>query len=60
MSFLKKLTKTAIDITTTPLSVVADVATLGGFLTDEDDPYTVQKLKQLKDDLEEVRDALDD
>jgi hypothetical protein len=60
MSFLKKLTKTAIDIATTPLAVASDIATLGGLLTDQDDPYTVQKLRQLKEDAEEVRDALDD
>jgi len=60
MGFFKKLAKTAIDAATTPIAVAADLATLGGVLTDQDDPYTVKKLKQLEEDWEEVRESLDD
>jgi len=36
------------------------VATFGGALTDQRKPYTAQKLEQLGDDAEEIRDSLDD
>lgn len=60
MGLFGKLIKTTIDIATTPIDIVKDVTTLGGALTDQDKPYTAQKFERLGDDLEEVRDEVDD
>jgi len=60
MGFLKKVAKTAFDAVTIPIAVAADLVTFGGINVDKDTPYTVDKLKQLADDWEEIRDALDD
>lgn len=59
MSFLKKVTKLTLDTVTTPLAVAADLVTLGGILTEKDDPYTIEKLRQLAEDWEETCDELD-
>jgi len=60
MSIFGKLLKTAVDVVTSPVAVVKDIATLGGAITDQRKPYTAQKLDQLGDDLEEIREELDD
>lgn len=60
MGFFGKLTQGVIDVATTPIDVVKDIATLGGVLTDEDEPYTVKKIKKLRDKAEEIYDSLDD
>jgi hypothetical protein len=60
VSIFGKLLKTAVDVATSPIAVVKDVATLGGAITDQRKPYTAQKLDQLGDDLEEIREELDD
>ncbi len=60
MGLLGKLLKTGLDVVTTPIEVIKDVATLGGAITDEDEPYTMKRLKRLADDTEEVRDELND
>lgn len=60
MSIFGKLLKTGLDVVTTPIDVVKDVATLGGTLTGERQTYTGKKIERLGDDLEEIRDSLDD
>lgn len=60
MGFFGKLTKLALDVIETPIAVVKDVATLGGALTDKNEPYTFKKLKDIGDDYEEMKDSLDD
>ena len=60
MGLFGKLLKTTFDVVTLPVDIVKDVATMGGVLTDEDKPYTAQKFERLGDDLEEVRDEVDD
>jgi hypothetical protein len=45
---------------TTPIAVVKDVATMGGACTDQAEPYTVKQLKRIGNDVEEIRDKLDD
>jgi len=55
-----KLLKTAFDVVTVPIAVAKDVATLGGAITDEDEPYTMQKLRQLDDDLDDIGEELED
>lgn len=57
--FFKGLTKAALDITTLPVSIVKDAVT-GDFIFDEDGGNTVGKFKQIKDDLEEARESLDE
>lgn len=59
MSIFGKLLKTGLDVITTPIDVVKDVATLGGTLTGEQQTYTGKKLERLGDDLEEIRDEAD-
>lgn len=60
MGFFGKLTKLALDVIETPIAAVKDVATLGGALTDKDEPYTLKKLKDIGDDYEEMKNSLDD
>jgi hypothetical protein len=60
MGLFGKLLKTGLDVVTTPIEVVKDAATLGGLCTDQDETYTMQRLKRLADDAEEVRDKVDD
>lgn len=38
----------------TPLSLVADVVTMGGVLTDRDEPYTVSSVSKVVDNLDEA------
>jgi hypothetical protein len=38
--FIEDLAKAAVGVVTIPVAVVADVVTLGGALTDRDEPYT--------------------
>jgi hypothetical protein len=59
VGLLESLLKTAIHVATTPVEIVKDVATLGGVLVDEDEPFSVQRAKKLKRDLEEVSDGVD-
>lgn len=60
MGFFSKLAKTAPDTALLPVEIVKDAATLGGLTTDKREPYTVTKLKHIGDDIEDVRDSLDD
>jgi hypothetical protein len=54
---LTNLTKAVIGtIIETPLSVVADVVTLGGSLTDQDKPYTAKAIERV---IQNVGDATD-
>jgi hypothetical protein len=59
MSLFGKILKTGFDVVTAPIEIVKDAATLGGLCTDQDEPYTVKRLKRLKDDSEEVREEID-
>lgn len=38
----------------TPLSIAADVATLGGALTDRDKPYTAEALEEVMDNINDA------
>jgi hypothetical protein len=46
MGFFSKILKGTIDVVTLPVAIVKDVATLGGALTDQYEPYTAKKLKK--------------
>lgn len=52
MSFFDKLGKTVINLALTPVEVVKDIATLGGAIVDKDEPFTLQRLKKLCEDLD--------
>jgi len=39
---LESLTKAAVGVVTLPVAVVADVVTLGGALTEKEEPYTAR------------------
>lgn len=54
MGIFSALTKIAVDVITLPVDVVKDVFTLGGIATDEEKPYILQKLDQIKKDSEEA------
>lgn len=60
MSLLGKLLKTTFDVASLPIDIVKDTVTMGGSLTDQNKPYTAKKISRLGDDLEEVRDEIDE
>lgn len=60
MGFLKSLAKTLVDTALVPVDVVKDVATMGGAITDQDEPHTLKRLKKVAGDLEELPDSLED
>ena len=53
---LKSLAKAATAVVDVPVSIVADVVTLGGVLTDQDKPYTAKAAERL---VQNVKDAAD-
>jgi hypothetical protein len=59
MGFFGSLTKTVLDVVVLPVEIVKDVATLGGSLTDEKEPYTMQRLRQANKDMNKTIDSLD-
>ena len=50
------LTKAALNIVVTPIAVVADVATLGGVLTDREETYTEEQLRKAKENFDKATD----
>jgi len=48
-NLLKAVVGTVIE---TPVSVVADVVTLGGALTDQENPYTAQAVSKVVDNIQ--------
>ena len=50
--FLEDLTKAAIGVVKLPISVAADVVTLGGALTDKDKPYTAENVSDIVGNLD--------
>jgi len=53
---LESLAKAATAVVTVPVSVVADVVTLGGALTDKDQPYTADAVSDLVQNLKNAAD----
>ncbi len=60
MGFLTQLTKTALDVVTTPVDIAKDVVTMGGALTDDDEPATFRKMKKIYKDVDDLPDSVDD
>lgn len=51
---LESVTKVAVNVVTLPVSVAADVVTLGGSLTDKNKPYTVETVSDLVQNLKDA------
>jgi len=51
---LESLAKAAVAVVTVPVAVVADVVTLGGSVTDKDQPYTADAVGDLVDNLKDA------
>lgn len=54
LGILGDIVKTTVDVATTPLSVAADVITLGGTLNDRDEAYTETSLNNILKDIEDI------
>lgn len=51
---LESLVKATAAVVTVPVSIAADVATLGGALTDKDKPYTAEALQDMVQNLKDA------
>lgn len=51
---LENLAKAAVNVVTLPATLVADVVTMGGALTDKDSPYTAEQLALILKQLQEA------
>lgn len=60
MGIFSKIAKTAIRTVQLPVSAVKDAVTLGGVLTDEEEPYTKSTCDELLEALKELDDEIDD
>jgi len=56
--FLEKTAKLVVDVATLPVSVAADVVTMGGALNDRDEPYTISKGRRIVETTEKVVDRI--
>jgi hypothetical protein len=54
MGLLGKLIKTTINVATLPVSIVADVVTMGGAVNERDEPYTISHVKCVAGSIVEV------
>jgi hypothetical protein len=52
MKLFTQIVKTVVNVATLPIAVTKDVFTLGRVATGEEESYTVQKLKQIKEEAE--------
>lgn len=50
MKLFGQIVRTVVNVATLPVAVAKDVFTLGGIATENGQPYTVEKLKQIKDE----------
>lgn len=51
---LESLTKAALSVVTVPVAVVADVVTLGGAITDQNQTYTGKAVSDMVQNLEDA------
>lgn len=54
LDFLTKTVKLAANVATLPVSVAADLVTMGGALNDRDEPYTATHAKRVLTNVEEL------
>ena len=60
MGLFGKLLGTALDVVTTPIAVVKDVIPGAGGFVDGNDSHTEEKLEQLENDYEKIREDVED
>ena len=60
MRIFGKITKGLIDSALLPIDIAKDIVTLGGINTNQEEPYTVKKIKKLRDEAEDIYDSLDE
>ena len=58
MGIFGKIIGTVLDVVEIPIAIIKDTATLGSTLTDEGEPYTMRKLKEIADDYDNLKDEL--
>ena len=56
----QSLVKATAAVVTVPVAVVADVVTLGGSLTERNEPYTSEEVGKLVDNLQNITDPKKD
>ncbi len=59
MSIFGKLLKTAVDVVTVPVSVAADVITLGGAINERKNTHTGDHLRCVVNDIEKLYDEIE-
>lgn len=57
---IRNLLKMTLASVTLPIDVVKDVITMGGALNNQDQPYTVKKLKTIDRDIKSIGSELDE
>jgi hypothetical protein len=58
MRFFGKFIKAGIDTVSLPIAIIKDIATLGGAITGTKRPYTMQKLRDIGEHIQEAKDEL--
>lgn len=58
-NIFKSTTKAILGVAFSPVSVAADLITMGGVLTDRDEPYTVSSMRAILKNLENAVDPDD-
>ena len=58
MGLLGNIFGTIIDTATLPISIIKDVATMGGELTDNNGTYTQEKIEKIGEDFKNLDDNL--
>lgn len=54
MGFLGKLLDATVNVVIAPVDIVKDVVTMGGAMTDQKEPYTVQRVKKVVNKIEQA------
>lgn len=60
MSLFGSILKTGLDLITTPIEVVKDVATMGGAANGQDESYIERRLQKLARDIEDIEEDVED
>ncbi len=50
----ENLAKATLNVVVTPIALVADIATLGGTLTDKNESYTMEQLEKAKENFDKA------
>lgn len=51
---LEGVTKAVVGVVATPIDVAADLITLGGSLSDQEKPYTAQRVEKIMENLDKA------